>query len=259
VPSFLLPQPGVDTCPSQLSGSDSLDEKPVNGTKRQTVDSLARCREDSVKSKSSEQEQGCGIPSGIVENLSDILDCPSTFSSDRSGLNQSSEGSRNASEHDCKQHASSTNHSFKVETQTSKPATGTKQGYANLDGGCKVSLARAFALMTAHGVNVDQLWRRITALILQSLEAVQGAIPANRNCFELFGYDVLVDENERPWLVEVNSSPSMETGIPLDCAMKGALVKDTLLLVRHVALSHWLNRSDVLFDKNRDELIPARL
>lgn len=36
------------------------------------------------------------------------------------------------------------------------------------------------------------------------------------NCFELFGYDVLIDESLDLWLLEVNSSPSMALGTEED-------------------------------------------
>jgi tubulin monoglycylase TTLL3/8 len=32
-----------------------------------------------------------------------------------------------------------------------------------------------------------------------------------RNTFEVFGYDLMIDERMKVWLIEVNSSPSMET------------------------------------------------
>lgn len=35
-------------------------------------------------------------------------------------------------------------------------------------------------------------------------------------CFELFGFDVMVDSNLKPWLIEVNSSPAMSMDNNID-------------------------------------------
>ena len=35
-----------------------------------------------------------------------------------------------------------------------------------------------------------------------------------KNSFEFFGYDYMVDTDFRVWLIEVNSSPSMDMGTP---------------------------------------------
>lgn len=49
-------------------------------------------------------------------------------------------------------------------------------------------------------------------------------------CHELFGIDILLDENARPWLLEVNISPSLHSGTALDISVKAPLAKDVLNL-----------------------------
>lgn len=43
---------------------------------------------------------------------------------------------------------------------------------------------------------------------------------------QLFGYDVLVDENLRPWLLEVNASPSLGASDRKDLRLKKQMVGD---------------------------------
>lgn len=53
----------------------------------------------------------------------------------------------------------------------------------------------------------------------------------NNNCFELLGFDILIDEKFKPWLLEVNLSPSLNTDTQLDFKVKGALIADLFTLV----------------------------
>jgi len=50
------------------------------------------------------------------------------------------------------------------------------------------------------------------------------------NCFELFGFDILLDSDLKPWLLEVNLSPSMAADSPLDWNIKSNVMTDTLNL-----------------------------
>ena len=50
---------------------------------------------------------------------------------------------------------------------------------------------------------------------------------SSSNCFELYGFDVIVDRDMKPWLLEVNVFPSLRTdSSPLDRRIKMKLVED---------------------------------
>lgn len=51
-------------------------------------------------------------------------------------------------------------------------------------------------------------------------QAVQPVMVSDRHCFECYGYDIIVDDQLRPWLVEVNASPSLSATTASDRIMK---------------------------------------
>jgi len=54
---------------------------------------------------------------------------------------------------------------------------------------------------------------RIKDIIIDTFLSVRERLnPNNRkDCFELFGFDFLIDEDFRVWLIEVNTNPYMGT------------------------------------------------
>ena len=50
-------------------------------------------------------------------------------------------------------------------------------------------------------------------------------------CFELLGFDIILDKNVKPYLLEVNHAPSFNTDTPLDFHIKKQLLHDTLQLL----------------------------
>lgn len=72
------------------------------------------------------------------------------------------------------------------------------------------------------------LWQDIAELVLKSLLCVEDEITPQCNSFEVYGYDVLIDADLRPWLIEVNASPAMARDTPLDCRVKEAMIRDTV-------------------------------
>ena len=91
-----------------------------------------------------------------------------------------------------------------------------------------------------------------------------------RKCgFELYGFDILVVDTLRPWLMEVNVCPSLSSSSPMDRRIKHMLLVDVLNLIgveyfqkkRYAELikreKEWLfvNRSDKkTFSKNINSL-----
>ncbi|PNJ36573.1 TTLL4 isoform 20, partial [Pongo abelii] len=54
------------------------------------------------------------------------------------------------------------------------------------------------------------------------------------SCHELFGFDIMLDENLKPWVLEVNISPSLHSNSPLDISIKGQMIRDLLNLAGFV-------------------------
>jgi predicted nucleic acid-binding Zn ribbon protein len=51
------------------------------------------------------------------------------------------------------------------------------------------------------------------------------------NSFELYGFDILLDAQLNPWLIEVNGSPSMTANTSKDREFKLGLLDDTLTVI----------------------------
>ena len=68
-------------------------------------------------------------------------------------------------------------------------------------------------------------------MIIRSLQSVQKVIINDKHCFELYGFDILLDDNLKPWLIEVNASPSMTANTPQDYDGKIGLLEDTFAIL----------------------------
>ena len=58
---------------------------------------------------------------------------------------------------------------------------------------------------------------KVKEIILLSMESVKYLIneKERKNCFELFGYDFIFDQNFNPYLLEINTNPGLEESSPL--------------------------------------------
>ena len=79
-------------------------------------------------------------------------------------------------------------------------------------------------LRKEHGhPKVDELWAKMTDIIVKTFLAVESHVNSlvlrhlkEASCFEVFGVDILVDDKFKPWLIEVNVSPSLNQNSKLD-------------------------------------------
>lgn len=72
-------------------------------------------------------------------------------------------------------------------------------------------------LITKYGVGAVHLaFYEIKKLVLKTLESVSKIMSSEQNCFELYGFDVMLDDTLKPWLIEVNGSPSMRANTRKD-------------------------------------------
>lgn len=96
-------------------------------------------------------------------------------------------------------------------------------------GGCKITLKSLRKKLQPSGIDWEtQIRPQIESIVVKSLISVMNSIEPNPNCFELFGYDIMIDEDLKCWLIEVNSSPSLEKDFLIDEIVKQQLVDDII-------------------------------
>ena len=78
---------------------------------------------------------------------------------------------------------------------------------------------------------VNKMFDDIQSLIIKSFKAVQSVIAKDKHCFEMYGYDILIDENLRPWLIEINANASLTANTELDAETKIKMLDDLLTIV----------------------------
>jgi len=84
------------------------------------------------------------------------------------------------------------------------------------------------------GYDTAKIWEDIKDVVLKTLIAAEGHIvqqvhkhcASQGNCFELFGFDIMLDRTGSVILLEVNVSPSLHSNSKLDQDIKGNLIAD---------------------------------
>lgn len=106
----------------------------------------------------------------------------------------------------------------------------------------KWTLRQLKAHFKDHGISFKKLFQEIEqiltlTLLTLSAECILGTSKRHSDesppFFEFFGFDVMIDQNLRPWLLELNSPPQLHLDTETDNIVKPALTRDMILKVFH--------------------------
>ena len=109
-------------------------------------------------------------------------------------------------------------------------------------GATKRLMTQLFDELEDLGHDVDLLWWQIKALVGKTLHAIsvplatqyRACVPPSSDpshCFHVLGFDVLVDDELNPWLLEINHSPSLECSMDVDWDVKLPMVEDAIRML----------------------------
>ena len=93
------------------------------------------------------------------------------------------------------------------------------------------ALSAAFSFWRPGAVATQKLFEGIQFILIHSLKSVKDVIQNDKHCFECYGFDLLIDETLKPWLLEINASPSLSITTKPDRVLKTKLIHDLLSVV----------------------------
>ncbi|CAO1410125.1 unnamed protein product [Diamesa serratosioi] len=108
--------------------------------------------------------------------------------------------------------------------------------------GTKRKISTLNRILATEGFDVAELWSNIDDVIIKTILSALPMLKHNYNasfpshdmvqaCFEILGMDIMIDSKMKPFILEVNHSPSFHTSEQVDKEVKEALIRDTFLLL----------------------------
>lgn len=134
--------------------------------------------------------------------------------------------------------------------------------------GCKWTLSQLRYYFHQSNLDDTLLWARVTNIIILTLLIQAPQVPKEKNCYELYGFDILIDEKLKPWLLEVNFSPALGTDCQVDVMVKKPMLHDLIDMLnfkdsdsergntdKQVNTGRVTNRARMSANRNRSDLI----
>ena len=102
----------------------------------------------------------------------------------------------------------------------------------------------------------EKIWDQIKDVVIKTMINVTevnsrdlSGNKNNNNIFELYGFDIFVDDKFKVWLLEVNVNPSLHCNSPLDLSIKTELMADLFNLIGIIPFNH--NNNEEVYDLTR--------
>lgn len=110
----------------------------------------------------------------------------------------------------------------------------------------KRSLKEIYRILQQKGFETAGLKKDINDLVVKTIITGQNYLAhvfrschaddfENQMCFQILGFDVMIDSKLKPWLIEINQSPSFATDSAFDSSIKKRLLEDTFALLNLTA------------------------
>lgn len=144
-----------------------------------------------------------------------------------------------------------TNYSVQKKSET---YTQNKSRSSNNLKASKWSLKTLQRVFEEHGKDYKSVKARMKDLIIKTIisadyrinDAMKAGTKYKDICFELYGFDIIIDANLKPWILEVNISPSFSSSSPFDKNLKTKLICDALTIVGVKPTNHEKYEKDEL-------------
>ncbi|XP_059047836.1 tubulin polyglutamylase TTLL13-like [Achroia grisella] len=110
------------------------------------------------------------------------------------------------------------------------------------EAGSKRKISTLNKILLSQGVDLDRLWHATDQVIVKTIisawpilkHSYHACFPSHdmvHACFEILGFDILLDHKLHPYILEVNHSPSFHTDTQLDREVKESLLTDTFTML----------------------------
>ena len=97
--------------------------------------------------------------------------------------------------------------------------------------GCKWTITQLRHYFHQSNIDDKMLWTRVIQIIILTVLIQAPQVPNSSGTFELFGFDIMIDDNLKPWLLEVNFSPALTADCPVDFLVKKPMLHDLIDLL----------------------------